>query len=555
MTKPRLKTLAAGGIASVTLLVAAAAYAADAGQLKDGAGKGVRTGQQDCVQTSGAGGQDCAAAAAPVAQPAAAPAAEPAAAAPAAAAATSAGPATTGAKRDNVQGGTGGAIRTGAGDCLKTGAGGGGAECTSGTTATAAGSAAPSAKPASSGAAAVAGPAGAAAGVGQATTGHLRDGHGSPVWTGNKECVNLGFSLGKDHPADCVVKAPVAKTPEAPPAPPAAAVPPPEKKAEAPAPAPVAVVPATTEGVNADAITDPTTKWSKQGAVAAPAAPAEAPAAVTAQPETPYPAPMPQFPELEPQAQVQEQGPVGDAPPYEVPGPNIGGGDIAVVPTDPQAAGDEATDPTTKWSQQGAGQAAEGSTQLPQDSVAATPVAPPEPVAEAPVDLKTPEPMPAPAPAAVPAPEKIAEAPTPPKPAEPEKVPAPEYEKFVLSADALFHFDRYTRKFMLPEGKQKLDELAATLNRYTGVQSFNVIGHTDRIGSHKYNDRLSLRRAATVKQYLAEKGVDANLMKISGKGKRQPVVNCPGKKVTKKLKACLQPNRRVEVEVRGERKK
>jgi OOP family OmpA-OmpF porin len=408
-----------------------------------------------------------------------------------------------------------------------------------------------------------------------ATAGHLRDGHGSPVWTGNKECVNLGFSVGKDHAADCVVQAPAAKTPEPPAPTQAAAVPPPEKKAEPPAPAPVATVPATTEGVNADAVTDPTTKWSKQGAAAAPAKPAEAPApapvpaetppataeapaAVTAQPETPYPAPMPEFPELEPRPQVEEQGPIGDAPPYEVPGPNVGGQpEVALVPTDPQGAGDAATDPATKWSKEGAdAQPLEGSTQLPQDSVAGTPVAPPEPVAEAPRDLQSPEPYQPAAPAAVPPPEKVAqEAPPPPKPAEPEKIPAPEYEKFTLGADALFKFDRYTRKFMLPEGRQKLDELAATLNRYTGVQSFNIIGHTDRIGSHKYNDRLSLRRAATVKQYLAEKGVDANLMKISGKGKRQPVVNCPGKKVTKKLKACLQPNRRVEVEVRGERQK
>jgi len=284
----------------------------------------------------------------------------------------------------------------------------------------------------------------------------------------------------------------------------------------------------------------------------------EAPAAGVAQAETPYPAPTPQFPGDAP-PEPETPGPVGDAPPYEVPGPNVGGGgDIAVVPTDPQAAGDSVTDPTTKWSKEGAGQALEGSTQLPQDSVAGTSVEPPAQVAEAPpAELKTPEPMQAPAAAAVPAPEKVAEAaPTPPKPApQPEKIPAPEYEKFVLGADAMFKFDRYTRKFMLPDGKQKLDELAATLNRYTGVQAFNVIGHTDRIGSHKYNDRLSLRRAATVKQYLAEKGVDANLMKISGKGKRQPIVNCPGKKVTKKLKACLQPNRRVEVEVRGEKKK
>jgi OOP family OmpA-OmpF porin len=501
------------------------------------------------------------------------------------------------ADRNNVQGGTGGAVRTGAGDCLKTGAGGGSVECGSGSTATAAGGggAAPSAGSAmpatAAGAAgtAVAGPAGVTGAGHDATTGHLRDGHGSPVRTGNGECVNLGFSVGQSHPADCVVQAPVAKTPEPPAAAPTAAVPPPEKVAEpapekvaepAPAPEPVAVVPAQPEGVNADSVTDPTTKWSKEGAAqtaksyegptvlpqdSVAGTSVEAPPAGVAQAEAPYPAPTPQFPEVETPAAVAQRGPLEDAPPYEVPGPNVGGQpDVALVPTDPQVGMiDEGLDPVTKWSKQGAaGQGAkpmEGSTQLPADSVAGTSVAaPPQAVAQAPADLKTPDPYQAPTSPGVPAPEQIPPAPPvqpPAPPPAPEKVQAPEYEKYVLSADVLFKFDRYTRKYMLPDGKKQLDELAAKLNTYTGVKEFDVIGHTDRIGSHKYNDRLSLRRAATVKQYLTEKGVDANLMKISGKGKREPVVQCPGKRVTKKLKACLQPNRRVEVEVRGEQKK
>lgn len=84
-----------------------------------------------------------------------------------------------------------------------------------------------------------------------------------------------------------------------------------------------------------------------------------------------------------------------------------------------------------------------------------------------------------------------------------------------------------------------------------------VTGHTDRIGSHAYNMKLSTRRAEAVKSYLAQSaGIPAGRIAARGTDGSDPVTKpgeCKGKKATKALIACLQPDRRVEVEVSGTR--
>jgi OOP family OmpA-OmpF porin len=113
----------------------------------------------------------------------------------------------------------------------------------------------------------------------------------------------------------------------------------------------------------------------------------------------------------------------------------------------------------------------------------------------------------------------------------------------------LFDFDKSVLK---PEGKSMLDELARELD---GAK-YDVIvatGHADRIGSNAYNQKLSERRANVVKTYLVSKGIPANSINASGKGESQPKTrpgDCKGR-VSKKLIACLQPDRRVDVEVTG----
>jgi outer membrane protein OmpA-like peptidoglycan-associated protein len=107
---------------------------------------------------------------------------------------------------------------------------------------------------------------------------------------------------------------------------------------------------------------------------------------------------------------------------------------------------------------------------------------------------------------------------------------------------------------MLPEGRKQLDELAAQLKgQYKRFDTVTVIGHTDRLGSDSYNQALSIARAATVRDYLISRGLPQSTLRAFGVGKTQPLAQCADSLPRDQLIACLQPNRRVELEVTGER--
>ena len=141
--------------------------------------------------------------------------------------------------------------------------------------------------------------------------------------------------------------------------------------------------------------------------------------------------------------------------------------------------------------------------------------------------------------------EPAAPPPPPPSaaPAKPAPKPAPVAEKVTLAADVLFDFDKSVLK---PEGKSKLDDLATKV-KAINLEVVIAIGHTDSIGSDAYNQKLSVRRAESVKAYLVSKGVEPNRIYTEGKGEKQPVAS-------NKTKEGRQKNRRVEIEVIGTRK-
>lgn len=146
-------------------------------------------------------------------------------------------------------------------------------------------------------------------------------------------------------------------------------------------------------------------------------------------------------------------------------------------------------------------------------------------------------------------PEKVVVAPPAP---EPEPVPVTPPEKITFSADALFDFDSAKLK---PNGVQALDDFA---NRLRNIQYDLIIavGYADRIGSDEYNKALSVRRAESVKEYLvSNRGIDPNRVFTDGKGEANPVTgdSCKGDRRTKALIDCLEPDRRVEIEVAGTR--
>ena len=156
----------------------------------------------------------------------------------------------------------------------------------------------------------------------------------------------------------------------------------------------------------------------------------------------------------------------------------------------------------------------------------------------------TPEPA-APAPAPAPAPK--AEPPAPPPPAPKAAAPAPKPEKVTTASTVNFDFDRYVIR---PDSRTKLDDLVGKLRNVT-LEVVIAVGHADRLGGDAYNMKLSVRRADSVKAYLVSKGIAASRVYTEGKGERQPVKECKGDKKTKELIACLEPNRRVDMEAVG----
>lgn len=124
--------------------------------------------------------------------------------------------------------------------------------------------------------------------------------------------------------------------------------------------------------------------------------------------------------------------------------------------------------------------------------------------------------------------------------------------RIVLGADGLFAFGRSGLNDLSPVGRDKLSALATEL-KGVRLSSVVVTGHTDRVGSTASNQALSEARAATVSAYLVQQGLNGQLVRANGAGESKPVVQCAGEHVTPALISCLQPNRRVDVEVTGER--
>ncbi len=143
-------------------------------------------------------------------------------------------------------------------------------------------------------------------------------------------------------------------------------------------------------------------------------------------------------------------------------------------------------------------------------------------------------PKPAPAkPAAAPAP-----APAPAAAAKP--APQPVKQAITIQAEALFDFDKSVLK---PAGKKSIDDAIAKMKQ-VDVEMVIATGHTDSVGTDAYNQKLSERRATTVKEYMVSQGIAAAKITISGKGETQPVAS--NKTADGRAK-----NRRVEIEFKG----
>jgi len=129
--------------------------------------------------------------------------------------------------------------------------------------------------------------------------------------------------------------------------------------------------------------------------------------------------------------------------------------------------------------------------------------------------------------------------------------PMPVAQKVTIDADTLFDFDKAVLR---PAGRATLDDFVAKM-KGINPEVIMAFGHADRVGSERYNQHLSEERVGAVKAYLVSLGIEPNRMHTEGKGESQPVTkagDCVGGS-SAKLIACLQPDRRVDIEVVGTR--
>lgn len=118
-----------------------------------------------------------------------------------------------------------------------------------------------------------------------------------------------------------------------------------------------------------------------------------------------------------------------------------------------------------------------------------------------------------------------------------------------LQGDETFGFNRAG----LTEAARSLldSEVLPRLAHCSNIELLRVTGHTDRLGSQAYNQRLSEKRANAVARYLQDKGVPAEKIEKLGAGETLPIKECGARLPAKHLIACLAANRRVTVDVQG----
>jgi OmpA-OmpF porin, OOP family len=144
----------------------------------------------------------------------------------------------------------------------------------------------------------------------------------------------------------------------------------------------------------------------------------------------------------------------------------------------------------------------------------------------------------------------VAAAPAPAPVPEPVKPVPPKRCDFAvtLQSDETFAFNKAS---LTEAAKKRIDsEIMSKLDACGKTDIVIVTGHTDRLGTQQYNQKLSDKRAEAVAAYLKDKGVTAPLETL-GVGKTQSIKPCSDSLKRKEMIECLAPNRRVVIEARG----
>ncbi|WP_338581299.1 type VI secretion system membrane subunit TssM [Pseudomonas sp. MAG733B] len=124
-------------------------------------------------------------------------------------------------------------------------------------------------------------------------------------------------------------------------------------------------------------------------------------------------------------------------------------------------------------------------------------------------------------------------------------------ETITLESDTLFAFARADFQSLKTEGQSQLSAIAGKLLSTPNIGKIIIAGHADQLGDPQGNLQVSKQRAQTIKTYLVGKGVPGELVEAVGEGSNKPLVKCDMQQPRAQLIHCLEPNRRVEIEVRA----
>jgi len=137
-----------------------------------------------------------------------------------------------------------------------------------------------------------------------------------------------------------------------------------------------------------------------------------------------------------------------------------------------------------------------------------------------------------------------------------------------MDREKVIYFD-FNKSTLTPHAKHQLDHLAWHLNgdgKHEGkdegkekgkhhhhhvhtIDNLVIVGYADRIGNAAYNEKLALKRAESVRDYLVSKGIKAKKIEVRSLGKTEPKADCPADLPRAKLIHCLREDRRVEIEI------
>ena len=116
------------------------------------------------------------------------------------------------------------------------------------------------------------------------------------------------------------------------------------------------------------------------------------------------------------------------------------------------------------------------------------------------------------------------------------------------AADTIVYFD-FNKSGLTKQYKDQLTRFASEIKSESG-KTISIVGYADRIGNAAYNEKLALKRAKNVRDFLVAKGVKAKKIEVRSLGDSSSRTSCDADLSRAKMISCLAEDRRVEIEVK-----